>query len=235
MNKVSPKFLTLKSQIIDACTVCNGQGWKVGSAGIQVPCSCMREMTAIAAIAKGNVPEEYWAFVLDSYPGDKVVKEQMKILLDCWRTTGDAKYLTLFMTGPYRRGKTSLAVSVAKAYVELNPDAIVRYITARELESVHFDSNNHRGIYEIAEVDFLIVDELGKEVTARNADPTKRAMRGVLDIIIRARRTSQPTIVISNLDLESIKKWYGNNLHIIFTNDFIAAYWTDESPQINLR
>lgn len=201
------KFLYIKEQ----CKVCGGKGytWDLGSSIEKDPlksdpiqCSCLKKMMLYMQLQAANVPREYYDLTLNDFKiwndeKAKIIKPRIENIIkdtDSFFQQGKS----LFFYGENGTGKTMLSVEILKAALKK------KYSIHYEFYPIIYEAFAKKG-YKADEVkdkfdeifsntDFLVIDELGKELEDGNKNTSSR----LLEIHILKKRADKPTILISN-------------------------------------
>jgi DNA replication protein DnaC len=129
------------------------------------------------------------------------------------------KKLSLLIFGDYSRGKTTFSTILVKEFLKHSQFFTAAYVTAKDL---YISAKSHEHVVDfkyLAGVDILIVDDLGKEPSKE--DLFFNSFISMLDDLIRVRRGSRATILISNNQREKLATQYGMNFEMMFQNDFL--------------
>lgn len=214
MRKMHPDILILKKEIIGNCKLCRGLGHID-----QVPCSCSQEFISICGLDKAGVLREYWQYSIDEYPLEKYREAAKQAVYKYCESFSNWKVCNVLMYGPYRVGKTTLAINMMKEFLRNKNFCSASYTTSYEIvKSMTDNFDEHLDIDYLSDVDFLIVDEIGKEA---NNKEQAQLLSSALDMIIRRRRGSRSTILITNFSHQILENTYDDNLSAILKNDFV--------------
>jgi DNA replication protein DnaC len=202
----------LRDSIIGTCPKCGG----IGNID-EVACSCMLECLSICGLDKADCPREYWERNLHDFGTPQAC--ELADAVDAYKESHrNWRKLNKLVTGPYRRGKTTYSVAAMKRYMYANDEATGAYITSNQLLTVRSEKDGGKfDLDYLGSLDFLIVDEIGKEPENEWHKPK---FIDAIDILLRIRRGNKATILISNFTLEQMGKKYGENIKLILTNDF---------------
>ena len=174
------------------------------------------EWTLRNRIINTQIPPRFLDRTLDSYvPGNE---QQEKALSVCRAYADDFERLSkagssLIFAGKPGTGKTHLAVGIGmRATKEYRKDVLfttvmraVRRIKdtwTRNNDGKHQESES-KAIAAFTGVDLLILDEVGVQFGSETEE------NFLFDIINERYENRRPTIIISNLDIEGIKKYLG--------------------------
>jgi len=121
--------------------------------------------------------------------------------LFCFGTNGTGKtFLTsLIVKEAYRHRYTSRRITFVE-YVR-------EYTRLWDLHGEERDIAEELFYNDIKAVEFLVLDEVGKEVNSKIAEP-------ILEDLLRYREDHRlPTIIVTNFSLDSLKERYGNSIY----------------------
>jgi hypothetical protein len=233
MSKFDPRHrkphgdvYALRRRIVGTCQKCGGVGHID-----QIACPCMAEMLSICGLDKADCPREYWERNLHEIANQQAI--DLAASVDAYKADHrDWRKLNKLITGPYRRGKTTYAISAMKRYIHKKDEATCAYITSNQLLTVRNEKDG--GTFDLSylgSLDLLIIDEIGKEPENEWHKPK---FIDALDILLRIRRGNRATILISNFSLKQIGEKYGENIRLILTNDFDNMDFTS-LPMLGVR
>lgn len=209
----------IHSRLQGHCTRCNGLGVVVTTNdGEQIQCICKTESEAIHCLDKAGVPREYWEYNFDDGKLKPFIVHDIRSRTAAYRhSASNWRQLNLLLHGPYRTGKTAVAALILKEYFRGNELSQCTYLNARDLLTVARSKDPDLDIEWLKLSDIVVVDELGKEASD---EWDKLKFVSTLDIVLRARRGSRATVLISNLSPEKLASVYGENFSVILQNDF---------------
>ena len=175
-----------------------------------------------------GVPRQFMHLSLDDYTTDKVIKKLFSIytrdfdlaLRDC---------VNLMCFGSNGTGKTMLtSIIVKEAYIH-------RYssyrVTFQEYISLYLQQSRDivakEKMADIMESEFLVIDEVGKETTAKNQFNVT-----VFEELLRKRDTlGNPTIICTNLPLDErggFYDQYGKSVESLVEGSFVKILFEGE-------
>lgn len=214
---IHPDLKGLHRKLIASCRVCGGRGVLFVS-GEEVQCDCKTEACAINGLDKAHVPREYWEYNWSDCKVDPLLLESIKTATALYKqSTMNWRKLNLYFHGKYRTGKTTVAAVILKEYFKNNDHSQCAYLHAREIVTIAKAKDPDIDIDWLKLCDIVVIDEVGKEAAG---EWDKEKYLSTLDVIIRTRRGSRATILISNLSPEKIATLYGENFAMILSNDF---------------
>ncbi len=212
-----------KERILSSCDKCGGTDRF---------CGCHLLVEGIVLLAFGGVPEEYWWYKLNEFPGDQAAQKQTQSYIDHIAEMRD-EGLGLLFVGLHGIGKTSLCCSVLKGAVAhrlLHQDEetgwTVQYKTLSQIitELVMLEKGRGRDTtkfdlvlwHEEMMVDFLVIDDIGKEYSSKN----QGWKMPIFDNILRRRKANKlPTIISTNIPIErkqpgalTLDEFYGDSI-----------------------
>ena len=220
-SKMSPEhrrphadLLKIKSRLVGGCQLCGGAG-HVG----QVQCSCMDEMIAICWLDKAGVLPEYWLYNIEDMKISDDLKSYITTSISAYALDRQNwKRLNLHIFGSYRVGKTTLAACLMKEFIKKQSMATCGYVTSRELMiSARGKDQGEADLAYLTGLDLLVIDEIGKELEDKFFFP---AFMAFFDVLLRNRRGSRATILISNENPNELHNRYGNNISLMLAHDF---------------
>lgn len=163
-----------------------------------------------------NIGTEYWPIVPDTFEGHPQDLEEVSkywTRLPQIKESGEGLYLH----GTYGSGKTTLGILTLKVILHCTkfsvfvaPFSDLVILNSRIVGGFH-DKDAVNDIEYIKNVDFLLIDDLGKEF-----DNGKDYARATLNSTIRYRDMwKKPTIYTANVPMEDLKEHYGSSNYSI--------------------
>lgn len=221
----------MRKMIVSSCTKCGGRGSIDGSA-----CECMLQLGQVCGLDRAGCPTEYWSYDLhamfsksEAFNG---LTRKLAQAVDSYRVEHSNAALNLLFHGPYRRGKTTLAIAAMKRCMWSNDRFSGAYVTADQLILSRSKRDGGQVDFDyLGSVDLLIIDEIGK---GGSADWQQIKFMEAFDILLRKRRKARATILISNFAPARIGERYGENIAIQINNDFESIDFTP-MPQLGMR
>lgn len=218
------KFLYIKEQ----CVECGGKGyiWSPNRFIFAqeeidpIQCDCLKKMMLYMHLHKANVPREYYDLSMKDFKvnedADKIDKLAVKPLIQ--RAIDNVDTMArdgkgLFLYGTNGTGKTMLSIEILKAAI-------------RKKHSIHYemypivhetfmkkgykaDEAKERLDNIFSNVDFLVLDEIGKELDGTSASLSAK----LLEIHVLKKRVDKVTILISNLNPDQIEEIYSKSIN----------------------
>lgn len=167
-----------------------------------------------------EVPDNYRNLTWDSYKDiDPKDRESMRKVKRCSENLKIAKEMgiNLLLLGRVGTGKTGLSYLILKRLLELRrKHKVFLSFAATDIEEMvemytqtwYLDEEKREFREKIKGVDYLIIDDIGKEWRGRT-----RLTEAVFGSVIRHRvKWRLPTIVTSNVTLKGLKETYGEAL-----------------------
>jgi DNA replication protein DnaC len=179
---------------------------------------------------KSGILEEFWPLGFDSYrilPDDpgaeskenalKIIKEYVDLLVIARR-----RGISLFLHGSNGTGKTMLGVCILKEALSRGFSAQFASLgtIVQTLTDGWYDDTKRR-LYEdrIKNVDFLMIDDIGKEYKSHSG-----LTEIAFDNLVRYRTfRNKPMILTTNTDIKDIANTYGNSLLSLLAGKFIPV------------
>jgi DNA replication protein DnaC len=116
--------------------------------------------------------------------------------------TGKTLFLSFILTQMIKRDCSAYYTSVAQLDVDI--------------KSSFNDNERARRLDRLLDCDFLAIDEMGKEHVKDNS-----YLRSRLELLLKTRfDNGDPTLIASNLDLESLESHYGSSITSMFRGKF---------------
>lgn len=230
------KFLYIKEQ----CKVCNGKGYIWSSNRFifgqeevdPVQCECLKKMVLYMQLHAANVPREYYDLSMNDFrvpeDSDKINKLAVKPIIQKAIDNIDTMFREsrgLFLYGTNGTGKTMLSIEILKAAIRK------KYSIHYEMYPIVHETFMKKG-YKADEakekmdaifsnVDFLVLDEIGKELDGTSASVSAK----LLEIHILKKRVDKVTILISNRNKDEIEDIYGKSINsmLLLKHKFIQV------------
>jgi len=198
------------------CKKCNGDGYLRDAQdrnlrdknNVDLRCSCYYQNKYIDS----NIGTEYWEITPANFEGHK---DDLEAILNFCTRIKEIKNSGqgLYMHGTYGAGKTTLGMLILKTILHYTkysvlfaPFSDLVILNSRIVGGFH-DKEAVQDVEYIKNVDFLVIDDLGKEF-----DNGKDYARATLNSIIRYRDLwKKSTIYTANVPLESLENHYGKS------------------------
>lgn len=180
---------------------------------------------AICGLDKAGMLPEYWLYQMKDAPISNDLKMYLINAVDQYAANRrNWRLLNLHIFGPYRVGKTTVVASLMKEFIKRQSMTSCGYVTARELlVSGRSQDRGEIDLKYLAELDLLVIEELGKE---SSADFHREPFIGFLDVLLRHRRGVRATILVSNFVPEKLAERYGSDIGLRLENDFTKIDFT---------
>lgn len=217
-NKKNDMLLKLKTGLLSACDKCNHTGWIDGHGYADVMCQCLSQFENYIKLDEAGIDREYWNVSFNDWKGDEVARSLVEKYID----KIDVAYeegLGMVFWGNSGTGKTMLCSIVLKYAMRKNYS--VRFITMAELLDVlrkKIADEQVELFYEdnIKNVDFLCIDNLGSEYSAKRAGVSYSVAE--FDILARHRRRNLlPTILTTNENPTEFNALYGSSISSLYS------------------
>ena len=240
------KFLYIKER----CKECGGLGYKWSDKRAYrgeeesdpIQCDCLKKIAIYSSLDAANVPREYFDLTLEDFRPENPEIAELKNKIKKTNESIDSffnKGKSLFFYGPNGSGKTMLAVEILKAASRK------KYSIYYDFYPIVFESFNRKGYksddvknkYDeiFSNVDFLVLDEMGKEFDTPNAE--RSASARLLEIHILKKRGNKPVIFISNFAdaQKEVVSIYGNHVNSMLKMNckFVQVKQTDYRGKID--
>jgi DNA replication protein DnaC len=193
--------------------VCDGSGWILGPEDVARPCEC-RERRVARARSRGVasvIPAKYRGVSLDRPPISDLDRAVVGAVASFVEELGDNldRGRGLWLMGDVGTGKTSLAMLVSKAALELGRSVAI-YSLPRLLARIRrtYDAETGEQSYleffgRLTSVDLLHVDDLGAE---KRSDWVLEQLYAIVNERYEAERSM---VVTTNLDQAALEEQIG--------------------------
>ncbi len=167
-----------------------------------------------------GILEEFWNLDIDQYKGNEAVT---KVVHEYLANMSNARQqgISIFFYGTNGTGKTFLGVEVLKEALRKGYSAQFTSLggVIQALTDGWYDAEKRRRYEErIRDVDFLMIDDVGKEMRVSKNGLTEM----VFDNLIRYRSfRNKPMILTTNSDIESVENVYGKSIVSLLHGKFI--------------
>lgn len=167
-----------------------------------------------------GILEEFWNLDIDQFKGNEAVTKVVHEYLD--NLDNARKHgISIFFYGTNGTGKTFLGVEVLKEALRKGYSAQFTSLggVIQALTDGWYDAEKRRRYEErIRDVDFLMIDDVGKEMRVSKNGLTEM----VFDNLIRYRSfRNKPMILTTNSDIESVENVYGKSIVSLLHGKFI--------------
>jgi DNA replication protein DnaC len=198
--------------------VCDGSGWILGPENVARPCEC-RERREARRRARGiasAIPTKYRGVSLDRPPISEMARDRARApVVDAVREFVESirarldEGRGLWLMGDVGTGKTSLAMLVSKAALELGRSVAI-YSLPRLLARIRrtYDAEHGEASYleffeRLTSVDLLHIDDLGAE---KRSDWVLEQLYAIVNERYEAERSM---VVTTNLDQGALEEQIG--------------------------
>lgn len=200
-------------------------------------CECSDQYQLELKMARSNIPFKFWQWEMEGIkPQNTLAEKSLEKLNKYIKRLGKSykKGIGLFIFGPSGSGKTCSSCIILKHVLRAGYTA--RFTMLSECITMFADGWYDRGkreqfVKELLSVDFLVIDDIGKEFRQKTGSDINRA---AFDSIFRQRANEMlPTIITSNHDevssdniIEggSLSEMYGGNLISLFSEHLIKIH-----------
>ena len=169
---------------------------------------------------RAGILEEFWDLDLDQFKGNEAVTKVVHEYLDNL-DNARKRGISIFFYGTNGTGKTFLGVEVLKEALRKGYSAQFTSLggVIQALTDGWYDAEKRRRYEErIRDVDFLMIDDVGKEMRVSKNGLTEM----VFDNLIRYRSfRNKPMILTTNSDIESVENVYGKSIVSLLHGKFI--------------
>ena len=167
-----------------------------------------------------GILEEFWNLDIDQFKGNEAVTKVVYEYLDNL-DNARKQGISIFFYGTNGTGKTFLGVEVLKEALRKGYSAQFTSLggVIQALTDGWYDAEKRRRYEErIRDVDFLMIDDVGKEMRVSKNGLTEM----VFDNLIRYRSfRNKPMILTTNSDIESVENVYGKSIVSLLHGKFI--------------
>ncbi len=167
-----------------------------------------------------GILEEFWDLDIDQFKGNEAVTKVVHEYLDNL-DNARKRGISIFFYGTNGTGKCFLGVEVLKEALRKGYSAQFTSLggVIQALTDGWYDAEKRRRYEErIRDVDFLMIDDVGKEMRVSKNGLTEM----VFDNLIRYRSfRNKPMILTTNSDIESVENVYGKSIVSLLYGKFI--------------
>lgn len=195
-----------------------------------VQCECLKKSVMFTRLYEANVPQEYYELSLEKDFDTSGSPEKLKAKMFIQSILADLNMFyengtSLMMYGSAGAGKTMLSVEILKKAISqkfsIYYDFFPSVVDAFKKKGYVADEEKARYAAIFSEVDFLVLDELGKEDAQSDYNNREFSTSRFLEINILKKRNLKPTIVITNMNgLPEIKQKYGQFVNSMMGHRF---------------
>ena len=221
------KLEKMKVKILSDCGECDNSGHVIVNSQDKksgwvktTECSCLKLFRRYKEYYKARIPEVYWKVTEKNFYGDKIALRRTAKFMDYLKNAKD-NGLGLMFRGPNGNGKTSLACIIAKYALKKGHSALYGTLQGYLNMIMQSFGQEQKTVLVrklISEVDFLIVDEIGKEHLKKNAETGSIFGLSEFEQILREREGSKRSVIaITNLDYDKMQIQYGESISSLFS------------------
>jgi len=188
--------------------------------------NCGQKNQSYFKMANSNIPLKFWDLEISDFYGSIKIKNKIEQYITNLAKAYE-KGIGLFLQGQNGRGKSMMASLILKAalnqgyttYMTTLSDAITMFAG-----SWYDKKTEEQFKYQIISADFLVVDELGKELRSskKESNQVDLAETAFNSFFRRRADLYLPTIICSNKRVEEIEFNYGKSLLALFDEHIIA-------------
>lgn len=204
-----------------------------------VQCKCLKNSVLFSRLYEANIPQEYYTLNLEKDFDVRNSPDKLKAKLFVQNIISNLNGFhdsgsSLMMYGTAGAGKTMLSIEILKKalsqkfsiYYDFFPSVVDAY------KKKGFVADEEKAKYAsiFSEVDFLVLDELGKEDAQSDYNNRDFSTSRFLEINILKKRNLKPTIIITNMNgMPEIKHKYGQFVNSMMGHRFqtLAVNATD--------
>jgi len=199
-------------------------------------CGCVKEFKLQLEMAKAAIPQKFWHYTFDSLlPQNKISKMTISKFQKYAKNMPKVyeKGIGLFLYGDSGSGKTCSSSIILKEAIKVGYST--HFTMLSEIITVFaegwYDADRRMEFVDnICEVDFLVIDDVGREFRSTKSDLNRAAF----DSVFRGRANDNlPTIITSNFnfldddrgseDEMNLAREYGHNLISLFKEHLIEC------------
>ncbi len=200
-------------------------------------CVCFRKELNRAAAAQTKLSrlvdeQTFKTFKLDCYPDEGPADRNPRKIMErvyehCKRYAEEFSPASgnLFFTGPTGLGKTFLSSAIAREIIEKGYSVVYDSIAniVGDYENIKFGKGgSEEGLRKYDDCDLLIIDDLGTELITQYSE-------SVLYTLINNRiNLKKPMIISSNLDADSLGRFYSQSILSRLSGEFLTMPFTGE-------
>jgi DNA replication protein DnaC len=195
-----------------------------------VQCECLKKSVMFTRLYEANVPQEYYELSLEKDFDTKNSPDKLKAKMFVQNVLADLRGFydagqSLMIYGSAGAGKSMLSVEILKKAVSqkfsIYYDFFPSIVDAYKKKGYVADEEKARYASIFSEVDFLVLDELGKEDAQSDYNNRDFSTSRFLEINILKKRNLKPTIIITNMNgMPEIQKKYGQFVNSMMSHRF---------------
>lgn len=213
----------LKEEILGKCKVCDHSGFISAKNSRNVfvvseECVCIKKFKRYKEYFKAKIPRIYWNVTAKNFYGDK---KALKFVEGYLENIHNAYHqgLGILFHGSNGNGKTSLVNIILKEAVKTKYS--VYYTTLQNILNMIMDSFSPDSEKEnirqfLMNVDFLVIDEIGKEHIKKNQQGSFFGMVEFEELLRHREGKSKVNLLASNLKPQQIEARYGLSISSLF-------------------
>jgi DNA replication protein DnaC len=193
-------------------------------------CECLKKSVLFTRLYESNVPQEYYELSLEKDFDTKNSPDKLRAKMFVQNILNDLRSFyedgsSLMMYGSAGAGKTMLSIEILKKAVSqkfsIYYDFFPSVVDAYKKKGYVADEEKARYAKIFSEVDFLVLDELGKEDAASDYNNRDFSTSIFLEINILKKRNLKPTMIITNMNgMPEIKQKYGQFVNSMMGHRF---------------
>jgi DNA replication protein DnaC len=229
--------------LLKHCKLCNGKGYVFNNnrsyrgevenldTNVAKECECLQKVKLYRRYKKSNLLTNYYGFDFKKdFITEGPVKKSILGIVDNLEEFKEMGY-GLLLHGGKGTGKTMIGTEILKSAIRNGYSAHYDFFPSiiDVFAQRGFEADKAKYAYEkkIASVDFLLLDELGKEVD-NHKNFTRSDISRFLEINVLKKRSNKSTILISNLEggVDGFQREYGQ---------FVASVIKSKLHPLNLE
>lgn len=224
-DSITERIYTIRAELMDTCTICDGTGYLPAKEGQVYRCDCLVVFRWVKELIKAGIPKDYWHLSLETLDIEQRVKKFIATYVNnilSARRNG----LGMVLMGSNGTGKTSLMAEVAKH--ALSKLYTVRYFSMDQYITALYKKDMELVAWMEAG-DFLLIDELEKQQN------TKTTIKTIDEFMRRMFNAGKCLLIGTNWTKERIQSALGESTFSLFQrrNKFVLVSGEDYSVKMN--
>lgn len=211
-----------ESKSKDWCPSCDGR---------DESCNHKLQRQLFKHYANAGIGLTYQRIGWDDYEGPENIKEFSIKYAKNWKAYKENN-IGMMLLGGFGTGKTTAVSILLKDLVRARASCFfTTYVNLIEMLGGSFYDASAKRLYKekIERSNFLVIDDIGKELSNRLTETT-------LDNVLRQRvQTSRPTFITSNLSIESIKNEYKRSAFSLIVESSKSFKFDGNDARANVR